>query len=759
MASMYSVFNQQELDILRNLPEVLATQGTSCTNFKASVPESIKQKLQTSMGLDLSTVSDVPFRWIHGDTKPHVDRGQSSFENTYLVYLTDGDGEFEVGEESYPITVGTGFVFSEGTSHAVKNTNGTSRLLLGPMSEAGFPVGASTNINADGATDIVYISQEEGIIYYRIGNGSLNTITFPAYVNNVNEDKPNNILKVYFTTDITITGQNDFFVMSSGVQFGSETLKPDGSKYLITIDEVTDYVGFLATYGESHIYVYNLHVAAINGSTLDLQAGWIGSDQYGLSGTNNYVINCSSDGPISEQGGGIVGSRAGDSGGNLTIIGCSSSGTIGDEGGGIAGSRCGVNNGQVTISYCSSSGTIGAFGGGIVGKTCAENGNCEITRSYSTGAIGDDAGGIVGYNASDSSSQIANTTVSYSYSRGAIGSNGGGIYGANTIASNTGNATANNCYSFGVLTSEGDGIFGPTPSSESLSIINCYAADGNWVDADATAVLNMNYYQSVVTNQPYELKNFGPSPYSLRTIINNNLTTNFNKTTAVGSGIDSKLSEFSSYSILKINGNAPSQTPSITINSTTGRILTTRQTPLGVYTIIVRASGSPYTITTVTATLQETSSSPSLVSSSGAGTSNAQQGTRGLSAGDWTRIQRLRQSRTYATTLTTDKDIAPTPFRQRSQEHLTSSLKVVGTSKIRRPASSWTDYTASQTGDFVISALSSTTGTSVKNIVTRLCDCSPTTLLTKVGKCSKCDADYTLYPPLLCSQVTSPPTC
>ena len=149
------------------------------------------------------------------------------------------------------------------------------------------------------------------------------------------------------------------------------------------------------------------------------------------------------------------------------------------------------------------------------------------------------------------------------------------------------------------------------------------------------------------------------------------------------------------------------------------------------------------------------------VSNSGGGSSmgNAQQGTRGLSAGDWTRIQRLRQSRTYATSLASNEDIAPTPFPQRSQEHLTSSLKVVGTSKIRRPASSWTDYTASQTGDFVISAVSSTTGTSVKNIVTRLCDCSPTTLLTKVGKCSKCDADYTLYPTLLCSQLTSPPVC
>ena len=130
------------------------------------------------------------------------------------------------------------------------------------------------------------------------------------------------------------------------------------------------------------------------------------------------------------------------------------------------------------------------------------------------------------------------------------------------------------------------------------------------------------------------------------------------------------------------------------------------------------------------------------VSNAGGGTSmgNAQQGTRGLSAGDWIRIQRLRQSRTYATTLANNKDIVPTTFPQSSQEHLTSSLKVVGTSKIRRPASSWTDYTASQTADYVLPSQEATTGTSVKNTLTKLCNCSSTTLSTKRGNCTKCNA-------------------
>lgn len=106
------VFDETDLEILRNLPEV---QNSHSTYFQASVPESIKQKLQTSLGLDLSRVSSLPFRRMHGDTMPHVDRGQASFENTYLVYLTDGEGQLEVGDESYPMTAGSGFVFSEGT--------------------------------------------------------------------------------------------------------------------------------------------------------------------------------------------------------------------------------------------------------------------------------------------------------------------------------------------------------------------------------------------------------------------------------------------------------------------------------------------------------------------------------------------------------------------------------------------------------------------------------------------------------------------
>ena len=143
------------------------------------------------------------------------------------------------------------------------------------------------------------------------------------------------------------------------------------------------------------------------------------------------------------------------------------------------------------------------------------------------------------------------------------------------------------------------------------------------------------------------------------------------------------------------------------------------------------------------------------VSNAGAGMSfsNAQQGTRGLSAGDWIRLQRLRGARSngYSNSSTSglltptssiyNKDISPT---QASQIEINNNsainvFPVVGTSKIRRPASNWTDYIASQTADFVLSSEANVNSTSIKNTVTKLCSCTSTTLSTKVGICTKCN--------------------
>lgn len=133
------------------------------------------------------------------------------------------------------------------------------------------------------------------------------------------------------------------------------------------------------------------------------------------------------------------------------------------------------------------------------------------------------------------------------------------------------------------------------------------------------------------------------------------------------------------------------------------------------------------------------------VSNAGAGMSfsNAQQGTRGMSASDWIRMQRLRGASTYKTVnLTTNKDISP-PQNSQDEIHNKSAINVfpvAGSSRIRRPASSWTDYVASQTADYVLSSQVATTGTSIKNTINKVCTCTTTTLSTKQGICTKCNA-------------------
>lgn len=141
--------------------------------------------------------------------------------------------------------------------------------------------------------------------------------------------------------------------------------------------------------------------------------------------------------------------------------------------------------------------------------------------------------------------------------------------------------------------------------------------------------------------------------------------------------------------------------------------------------------------------------------SSSSGMSNAQAGTRGLSAGDWIRLKRLRGSRQngYSNGSTSgvltpsssiyNKDIVP-PQSNQFEIHNYSAISVypvVGTSKIRRTASNWTDYIASQTADYVLTSQASTTSPSVTNTVTKLCSCSAPSYSVKKanGVCTKCN--------------------
>lgn len=143
------------------------------------------------------------------------------------------------------------------------------------------------------------------------------------------------------------------------------------------------------------------------------------------------------------------------------------------------------------------------------------------------------------------------------------------------------------------------------------------------------------------------------------------------------------------------------------------------------------------------------------VSSAGGGSSmgNAQVGTRGLSAGDWIRLQRLRGARAngYSNGSTNgvltagspifNKDVVP-PQSNQFDVHNNSAIMtfpVVGTSKIRRTSSNWIDYVASQNADYVLRSQAALNGISVKRTLTKLCSCTSSTLNTKTGICTRCN--------------------
>jgi len=146
---MKPVFSTEYLAELLALPEVATARAKlakGCTGqqqiyFKTPVTDTLRSAL-LPLGLDLPT-SEIPMRWIQGDTAPHVDSGPSAFENTYLVYLTDSPGEFILDDTVHPITANTGFVFNEGIKHETRGTGTEPRLLLGPMNEFGQAVGGA----------------------------------------------------------------------------------------------------------------------------------------------------------------------------------------------------------------------------------------------------------------------------------------------------------------------------------------------------------------------------------------------------------------------------------------------------------------------------------------------------------------------------------------------------------------------------------------------------------------------------------------
>jgi hypothetical protein len=213
MASIYTnVFSTEDITYLNKLPEVVAAKekldtytANGMVYFSIPVTETIRTSLQSRLGLDLSSVTAIPMRWIKGDTSPHVDVGRSQFQNTYLLYLIDSPGDLIVDSQSYPIEANTAFVFNEGLSHETQNTASQPRLLLGPMNELAQAVGFSVTFYYPSEADALANTKE-------IANYGGYTIPSPSFVDgythwrlasNSTGPSPQNVV---YTVGDTLTG-------------------------------------------------------------------------------------------------------------------------------------------------------------------------------------------------------------------------------------------------------------------------------------------------------------------------------------------------------------------------------------------------------------------------------------------------------------------------------------------------------------------------------------------------------------------------
>ena len=94
-----------------------------------------------------------------------------------------------------------------------------------------------------------------------------------------------------------------------------------------------------------------------------------------------------------------------------------------------------------------------------------------------------------------------------------------------------------------------------------------------------------------------------------------------------------------------------------------------------------------------------------------------------LSASDWTRIKRVQSARDYGSpgfgVIATRRDVINVPSLVNGPSNREERSRVIGSSRIRREASKWTDYVASRAQGYVLKSESSNTTSNVPTGVTQ----------------------------------------
>jgi hypothetical protein len=500
---------------------------------------------------------------------------------------------------------------------------------------------ATTSISGNGGSDIIYIQQSGANIQYKKNNDAWTTISnWPVEI--TNNTTASGFLPVLFTNDITLsTGTTQYFsCKTSKIQIGSQTTNADGTIPTISIKDITGYLGLIrngasGVNGYADVLVFNLSVKLTGTSTLASAGGIVCQSYFARGATGCYIVNCNSDGTISDTAGGIVGTNAAAANGNLTILGCYSLGSISANGaGGIVGTYSCYQGGTLLIDRCYSKGNIAINAGGIAGYYTA-NGNASntatvtIQNSFSLGNITDnDAGGIVGVNAG---AAYGSCTIQRCYSKGSIAANAGGIVGGSAGNGTTGSVSVSNCYSTGSINATGGGIIARNYTATAIAT-NCYTSgsgttggiyynttsdnaqgsgnygeanhsNGGWTDSNASQYLQSvgtTAWISLATNTSYSLINFGYSTYSISNIVGSyslKATESFN--IYLGSRSSPAIKSGPTFSLIRVDGSTTFT--NFSINSSTGVITPAASTPVGTYTLLIQTTeGDGYAFITYT---------------------------------------------------------------------------------------------------------------------------------------------------------------
>ena len=130
--------------------------------------------------------------------------------------------------------------------------------------------------------------------------------------------------------------------------------------------------------------------------------------------------------------------------------------------------------------------------------------------------------------------------------------------------------------------------------------------------------------------------------------------------------------------------------------------------------------------------------------------SNVQRGTLKMDASDWTRIKKLNGARGNMYVNYGAMSPPPPPLltgitnpppRLETRDGARHVYTEFGTSRIRRPASNYTDYKASQVADYVLQTHVGTCGVRQGLTAIRVCQCTSRSAISHNGLCVKCKYD------------------